>query len=117
VGDRVWQPTFTEDLARNSVLLLEEGKEGIYTMASKGEASFFDVAVTMVDVFGLSNKIEIIKVSAADIERKTRENARRPQYAEMENKRLIQERLDKMRPWREALEEYLKHDYFKDLFN
>ena len=116
VGDRVWQPTFTEDLARNSVALLEEDKEGLYTMASKGEASFFDVATAMVDILGLGDKLEITEVSAAAIEKKTNENARRPGYAEMENKRLMEEGLDNMRPWREALREYLDHSYFQEIF-
>ena len=30
VGDRIWQPTYTDDLAYNSLILLSENKNGIY---------------------------------------------------------------------------------------
>ena len=30
IGDRVWQPTFTDDLAYNSLILLANNKSGKY---------------------------------------------------------------------------------------
>ena len=41
IGDRVWQPTFTNDIAYNSLILLANNKNGKYNMASHGSCSFF----------------------------------------------------------------------------
>lgn len=112
IGDRVWQPTYTKDLAKNCVLLLEKEKTGIYHMASHGEASFFDVATAMVQILGIGDTITILKSST-----EYKEMAKRPLRAVMENKRLTEEGLDDMRPWREALSEYLEKPYFKKLFH
>lgn len=114
VGDRIWQPTWTLDLARNSILLLNENKSGLYSMSSQGEASFYDVAVACVEDLGLTNLIRIEKVSAHRVARN--EKARRPDRAILENKRMIEESLDRQRPWRIALSEYLARPYFNTLF-
>ncbi|OGZ47403.1 MAG: hypothetical protein A3J54_02345 [Candidatus Ryanbacteria bacterium RIFCSPHIGHO2_02_FULL_45_13b] len=113
VSDRVWQPTYTKDLAENCTLLLENKKNGIYHMASHGEASFFELAAAMVEMFGIGNKISITKMPANEY----KEKAKRPLRAIMENKRLQEEGLDRMRPWRETLEEYLQNEYFQNLFH
>lgn len=112
VSDRIWQPTYTKNIAENGVLLLEQEKSGVYHMASHGEASFFDVAAAMVEILGIGGKITITKISANEY----KEKAKRPFRAVMDNKRLHEEELDHMRPWREALGEYLSQEYFKKLF-
>ena len=112
VGDRVWQPTYTKDLAENITLLLENGKTGVYTMASHGEASFFDVATAMVEILGIGNNISITQMHAEEY----KEIAKRPFCAVMDNKRLQEEGLDHMREWKKALEEYLQEPYFTKLF-
>jgi dTDP-4-dehydrorhamnose reductase len=115
VGDRVWQPTYTLDLARNSVALLTADKSGVYTMACHGEASFYELATTCVDELGLNDRVSINKVSAERFN--AQEKARRPDRATMLNKRLVEESLDLQRPWREALKDYLNRPYFKTLFS
>lgn len=112
VSDRVWQPTYTLDLAKNILLLLGQEKIGVYHMVSHGEASFFDVATAMVEILGVGNKITITKIPTEEY----KEKAKRPFRAVMDNKRLKEEELDNMREWREALEEYLDKPYFQELF-
>lgn len=114
VGDRVWQPTYTLDLARNSLLLLDHGKSGLYTMSCQGEASFHDLAVACVEELGIGHRMTINKVSATQVARA--EKAKRPDRARMENARLQAEGLDRQRPWREALAEYLARPHFRALF-
>ncbi len=111
IGKRVWQPTYTKDLAENCVLLLEHEKIGVYNMASHGEASFYDVASAMVEILGIDDKITI--TPSTD---EYKENAKRPDRAVMENRRLQEEGLDRMRGWKDALGEYLSQKYFKELF-
>ncbi len=114
VGDRVWQPTYTHDLAYNSLLLLAKQKTGIYNMASHGEASFYDLACEIVGRLNLNSLVRIVRAPAEKFNKK--EKAARPSKAVMLNKRLIREGMDRQRPWQESLGEYLDHPYFISLF-
>lgn len=113
VGDRVWQPTYTLDLARNCLLVLAHGGAGVYHMGSIGEATFFDVATCCVESLGLSSRIKVAPASAAKFA--TGESARRPLRLITSNSRLAAEGLDRQRPWRTALREYLQRPHFAGL--
>ncbi len=113
VGDRVWQPTYTVDLARNALMLAERGAAGVYHMACHGHASFHDLAVACVEELNLQDRFEIRRVDAAALA--GRDKARRPLRAIMENRRLAAEGLDQQRPWRQALAEYLRRPHFTGL--
>lgn len=110
VGDRVWQPTWIDELAANSALLLSRKKSGVYHMASHGEASFYDAATVMIDVCNLP--LKATKISAAEFV----EKCKRPMRAVLDNRRLREENLDRMSAWRDALTAYLQKPYFKKLF-
>jgi len=114
IGDRVWQPTFTNDLAYNSLVLLANKKSGIYCMASHGEASFFDLSCLIAETLGISDRLKLNKVSSLLVSKN--EKAKRPEVAYIENKRLKKEKLDFQRNWRESIAEYLNHPYFLNLF-
>lgn len=111
VGDRVWQPTYTLDLARNSLLLLAHGKSGVYNMACHGVASFAEVAAEVISNLGLEPLIHVQPVDAARFA--AREAAPRPARARLENHRLLREELDLQRPWRAGLADYLSRPYFR----
>lgn len=110
VGDRVWQPTYTLDLARNSLLLLAQDRSGIYNMASHGVASFADVATKVVEHLGLDQFVRIETVDSARFA--ARESAPRPKRARLENRRLLKEGIDLQRPWSDGLADYLSRPYF-----
>jgi dTDP-4-dehydrorhamnose reductase len=111
VGDRIWQPTYTKDLAYNSLVLISEGKKGVYNMASHGEASFFDIAEEIVKYFDLG--IIINKISNKDFV----EKAKRPERAVLSNSKLESEGVDLQRDWKTGLLDYLDSDYFRRLFS
>lgn len=113
VGDRRWQPTYTLDLARNALLLLTRERSGIYHMGSLGEASFFDVADACVSALGLGDVIRVQQVSTVQVD--ADEPARRPARMVTANLRLDREGLNRQRPWREALHEYLSRPHFDSL--
>jgi len=115
IGTRVWQPTYTEDIAANSLLLLAADCAGIYCMASQGSTSFHELTIEIAKQLGISNKIKINSVDAALLA--TKERAKRPLSAIMRNQRLQDEGLDRQRPWQTSLAEYLNHSFFKDMFN
>ena len=113
VGDRVWQPTYTLDLASNCLLLLANEKHGLYNMSCHGRASFYELAIACVEELELSAFMQIIQTSEAAVTGD--ETAPRPALGIMENRRLIDENLDRQRPWREALAAYLQRPYFQEL--
>ena len=114
IGDRVWQPTFTNDLALNCLLLLANQKSGKYNMASKGKASFYELTKEVVSILSLDKKIKLVKINSLEFSKK--EKAKRPLLVLMNNDKLEKEGLDIQRSWQEGLKEYLGHQYFKKLF-
>lgn len=113
VGDRVWQPTYTLDLARNCLALLDARADGVYNMASHGVASLAELAQACVSELGLADRFEVRQVDAAQFS--ARESAERPRRAVLSNARLVREGLDQQRPWRDALGEYLSRPFFREL--
>lgn len=114
IGNRVWQPTYTDDLAANSLLLLATDCAGKYCMASQGWASFHELTIEIANQLGISDKIEIYGIDAALLAKK--ERAKRPVSAIMRNQRLQDEGLDRQRHWQASLAEYLNQPFFKDIF-
>lgn len=112
VGTRVWQPTYTLDLARNTLLLLARKCTGVYHMGAHGEASFFQVASACVESLGLADHIDVVAGEPVSV---LHEPARRPWRMVTATERLDREGLNRQRPWREALDEYLARPHFSDL--
>jgi dTDP-4-dehydrorhamnose reductase len=110
VGDRIWQPTYTLDLALNALVLMGRRQSGAYVMASHGEASFWELATEISHCLGWSGRIEILKASAGKVAHN--ELGRRPDRAVIHNARLGSEEADYQRPWRASLAEYLSNRYF-----
>lgn len=114
IGDRIWQPSYTQDLAANSLLLLAHGQSGIFNLASHGSCSFFELAQEITKILSIDEIISIAKVSAESVAKT--EPAKRPKSAIMKNSRALKVGLDRQRDWRIALADYLSQPYFKDLF-
>jgi dTDP-4-dehydrorhamnose reductase len=115
IGNRVWQPTYTNDLAANSLLLLAHQKSGIYHLASKGSVSFYELAKEIALILNIEDKIQISEIPADLIGKD--EPARRPNSAIMQNSRALKEGLERQRNWQLSLAEYLNQPYFKDMFH
>jgi len=114
IGNRVWQPTYTNDLAYNCLVLLADDKNGVYNMASHGKASFYELTLKIISLLKIEREINIVPVSSSKFSKK--ENAKRPEIAIMDNKKLKQESIDFQRDWEHGLKEYLSHRYFRDMF-
>lgn len=110
IGDRVWQPTWTRDLAENSLQLMLAGKRGIYQMACHGQATFADLAQEIVEALGWQDRFRIEPVDAASVS--GNELGRRPDIAVLSCQRLRDEKLDLQRDWRATLHSYLRHPFF-----
>lgn len=104
------QRTYTLDHARNALLLIARGASGVYHMCSLGEASFCDLARACLEGVGLAREIEIDRLPAEAFARI--EQASRPPRTVIANDRLDHEGLNRQRPWRDALAEYLDRPHF-----
>jgi dTDP-4-dehydrorhamnose reductase len=110
VGDRVWQPTWTDDLAFNALNLMQAGCKGRYQMACHGEASFAELAAEIVLALGWADRLTIDPVDATTVA--ANELGRRPDRAVLSCERLRAERFDLQRDWRATLHAYLRHPFF-----
>lgn len=114
VGGRVWQPTYTEDLAMNSLLLAEKNISGTWCMASNGYATFHEVATEIIKLLLLTDQIAIPK--AIDQHIGSMDVAPRPRQVIMSTKKLDNNGLNRQRDWRTSLSEYLREPWFQSLF-
>jgi dTDP-4-dehydrorhamnose reductase len=110
VGTRVWQPTWTRDLAANSLHLMRAGASRHYQMACEGHASFAELAHEIVVALGWHDLIEIVPVDPASVTQS--ELGRRPDTAILSCERLSAENMNLQRPWRTTVQTYLQHPFF-----
>jgi dTDP-4-dehydrorhamnose reductase len=102
VTDQVLSPTFTADLARKTRELIEHDAVGLFHLTNAGECSWFEFARGAFEIAGVEAKME--PVDSAQF----KQRARRPSYSALATTRLGEIGLSPMRPWREALGEYLR---------
>lgn len=95
-------PTYTLDLARALEGLLRRDAYGIYHVSNSGQCSWWEFAKEILRLAG-KDSIEVVPISSADLTRP----ARRPIYAVLSKDKLEKEMGLKMRPWQEALADYL----------
>ncbi|HRJ63018.1 SDR family oxidoreductase [Brevundimonas sp. UBA2416] len=112
VGDRVWQPTWTKDLAENALHLMHLDAAGAYQMASHGEAAFHEVAAEIVAALGWAERLRVEPVASALVAREETGPERRPDRAVLSCERLRCEGRDLQRDWRATLHAYLTHPHF-----
>lgn len=110
VGDRVWQPTWTDDLALNSLELMQAGASGTYQMACEGQATFAEIAQEITVALGWQDHLEVVTVDASLVAQS--ELGRRPDVAVMSCSRLTAEGRNRQRAWRPALHAYLQAPFF-----
>lgn len=98
VADEINSITYSPDLAKATRALLEDSKPfGVYHITNSGSASWFEFAAEIFKIAGRAITLE--PVPSSHFPRK----ARRPAKAVLRNTKL-----PPLRPWREALEEYLR---------
>jgi dTDP-4-dehydrorhamnose reductase len=97
ITDEVNSLTYAKDLAAAVSKILEDKMPyGIYHITNSGSASWYELALEIFNIKQLP--VTLIKVPASDFRRL----ARRPGKAVLENTKFYE-----MRPWQEALREYL----------
>lgn len=102
VADQVLTPTYTLDLARAIRRLVETDHYGLYHITNAGQCSWYEFTARILELSGL--QAELTPQTTAE----SGAAARRPAYSVLENAALQAIGLDEMRPWQEALAEYLQ---------
>lgn len=97
VEDESSRPTYVVDLARASVEIIRQQKPfGVYHVVNEGTASWYDLAKEALRLAGVSTSV--VPVPGESFPRL----AKRPRYGFLNNTKL-----PKLRPWKDALTEYL----------
>ena len=109
VDDKLGTPTYTRDFAHNVRMLLERQLWGLYNMVCQGATSRIEVAQQLVDELGLHESVAVHPVDSAYFA--DTYFAPRPDCERLVNRKLALRGLDVMRPWQEALAEYICSDY------
>lgn len=102
VHDEVLTPTFTADLAAQIRVLAEEGPPGLFHATAHGSCSWYEFATAIFAIAGFTTPLEPTTVAAYA------SPVRRPFYSVLDNAALRAAGLDRMRPWRTALADYLE---------
>jgi len=101
VTDQVLSPTFTEELAAKVKELMDREASGLFHLTNAGECSWFEFAHEVFALAGLKVKMEAIDTAHSQ------RLAPRPAYSALTSVRLAELGIAPMRPWREALQDYL----------
>jgi dTDP-4-dehydrorhamnose reductase len=102
VTDQVLSPTFTADLAGKTKELIEQDAVGLFHLTNAGECSWFEFAQGALELAGVEAKMEQISTEQMN------QRARRPPYSALDTIRLEAVGLEPLRPWEEALNDYLR---------
>ncbi|MCX8118351.1 MAG: dTDP-4-dehydrorhamnose reductase [Desulfobacterota bacterium] len=102
VHDQFGNPTYTVDLSRMIVQLIQKGAAGIVHATNQGSCSWFEFGQTILHLCGLRD-VEVIPIASDQLDRK----ALRPAYSVLSTEKLRGEFGIEPRHWREALSDYL----------
>ena len=101
VNDRIGSPTYTKDLSRLLVDMLETNKYGLYHATNEGYCSWYEFANT---IFKLANiNIDIKAINSNEYASR----AKRPLNSKLSKDKLIEYGFKPLPHWEDALKDYL----------
>lgn len=104
VTDEISNPTYAPDLVQAVVALTQSGRYGIYHLVNEGECSRYTFARAILDGAGHS-AVPIKEILLKDYVRASTP----PLYAPLRNFAAAESLGIRLRPWQEALADYLSH--------
>ncbi len=102
VNDQVFSPTYTKDLARKIAQVINTAYYGIFHITNKGACSWYEFTKEILRLAGLETPV--IPITSDQYPQK----AKRPRFSVLDNYHLRLLGMDDMRPWQEALEDYMR---------
>ena len=107
VNDQIGSPTYTYDLSKLLVDMVETDKYGRYHATNEGLCSWYDFACEIFKQAGY-NHVTVSPVSASEYPAK----AKRPSNSRMCKDKLTENGFEKLPTWQDALSRYLKEIEF-----
>ena len=102
VNDQTGSPTYTYDLARLLVDMIETEKYGRYHATNEGICTWYEFACEIFKQAGI--EIEVAPVGSGEYPAK----AKRPENSRMSKDKLTQNGFERLPAWQDALARYLK---------
>ena len=103
VDDQFGSPTYTFDLSKLLVDMIETEKYGVYHATNEGICSWYEFACAIFQEAGIGDRITVNPVSTAEYGAK----ASRPANSRMSKEKLTQNGFRKLPPWQDALKRYV----------
>ena len=101
VNDQVLSPTYTKDLARKIAQLISTEYYGIFHITNRGACSWYEFTKEILRLAGSQTPVTLITSEQYP------QKARRPRFSVLDNYQLRLLGMDDMRPWQEALKDYM----------
>jgi len=102
VNDQIGSPTYTADLAKAISALIQFDARGIFHVANSDLCTWYTFGRAILKLSGV-NRVRVVPISSKELARP----AARPSYSVLNCKKLEKETGLTMRPWSEALKDYL----------
>jgi dTDP-4-dehydrorhamnose reductase len=102
VNDQMGSPTYSADLGKAIFTLIQFDVRGIFHVANSDLCTWYTFGQAILKLSGM-NKVKVIPISSKDLGRP----AARPAYSVLNCQKLKRETGLTLRPWSEALKDYL----------
>ena len=102
VNDQIGSPTYTVDLSQAISLLIDRNAGGIFHVANSDSCTWYHYARTILKLSGIEG-VRVVPISSKELA----SPAVRPAYSVLDTKKLKREMGLTLRPWAEALKDYL----------
>ncbi|MGQ9508299.1 MAG: dTDP-4-dehydrorhamnose reductase [Thermodesulfobacteriota bacterium] len=102
VSDQIGSPTYTRDLSKAIAILIQKNAQGIFHVSNEGSCSWFTFGQRILGFWGMK-EVEVNPISSEELARP----ARRPSYSVFNTSKFEREVGWRLRPWSEALKEFL----------
>ncbi|WP_024348395.1 dTDP-4-dehydrorhamnose reductase [Lacrimispora indolis] len=102
VADQIGSPTYTYDLARLLVDMIETEKYGRYHATNEGLCSWYEFACEIFNQAGMNVKVEPVGSDQYPVK------ARRPMNSRMSKDKLDENGFSRLPSWQDALKRYLR---------
>jgi dTDP-4-dehydrorhamnose reductase len=103
VNDQWGTPTYTKDLAEVICRLIYTDGYGIYHATNNGQCTWYDFAKKILEYAGMEH-VNVLPITTDELDRP----ANRPRHSVLRNFMLELTIGDTMRPWEDALKEYVR---------
>lgn len=110
VDDQRGSPTYTKDLAQALLGLVTSGDisgSSVYHVSNAGDSSWYEFAKEIVSLVKDARDVIVKPIKSSELGRA----ATRPKYSVLDTEKFEKYTGCRMRPWKEALREYIKERY------